>query len=297
MHGDKIADEVKEIPLSADSTRRRISKIGQDIKCQLNDRVKRKKFALQLDESMDVSSLAQLILFVRYEYIANGKPEEDSLMCVSLLGTCTGEDIFSAVDTRLKNDELCWKQCISICTDGARAMAGKHKGFLARVLQVTPRINFTHCITHRENLASKTLDPDLKSVLDAAIKIVNFIKSRRLQTQLFTTLCDEMGSHYKSLLLHSEVRWLSRGKVLTRLYELRDEVYLFLMDRKHKLAFNLTDPDWIVELLYLSCIFEKLNGLNLSLQGESMNILTANNKIEAFKKNLNIELAYLKAEK
>ena len=88
------------------------------------------------------------------------------------------EDIFLAVDTRLKNDGLCWKQCISICTDGAGAMAGKHEGFLERVLQVAPRIKFTHCITHRENLASKTLDRDLKSVLDAAIKIVNFIKSR-----------------------------------------------------------------------------------------------------------------------
>ena len=64
MHGDKIADEVKEIPLSADTIRRRISEIGQDIKFQLNDKVKRKKFALQLDESTDVSGLAQLIVFI-----------------------------------------------------------------------------------------------------------------------------------------------------------------------------------------------------------------------------------------
>ena len=103
-------------------------------------------------------------------------------MCASLLGTCTGEDIFSAVDTRLKNNGLSWKHCISICIDGAGAMAGKRKGFLARVLQVAPRINFTHYIIHRENLASKALDSDLNSVLDVAIKIVNFIKSRPLQT-------------------------------------------------------------------------------------------------------------------
>ena len=175
MHGDKIADEVKKVPLSADTAdiRRRISKIGQDIKCQLNDRVKRKKIALQLDESTDVSGLAQLIVFVRY--IANGKPEENFLMCASLLKICTGEDIFSAVDTKVKNDGLSWKQCISICIDGAGAMAGKHKGFLARVLQVAPRINFTHCIIHRENFASKTLDPDLKSVLDAAIKLLTLL--------------------------------------------------------------------------------------------------------------------------
>ena len=62
------------------------------------------------------------------------------------------------------------------------------KTFLARVLQVAHLINFAHCIIHRENLACKTLDPDLKSVLAAAIKIVNFIKSRPLQTRLFTIL-------------------------------------------------------------------------------------------------------------
>ena len=95
--------------------------MSQDIKCQLNDRVKRGKFSLQLDESTDISGLAQLLVFVRY--IANGKPGEDLLMCTSLLGTCTGEDMFSAVDRRLKNDGLSWKQCISICTDGAEAMA------------------------------------------------------------------------------------------------------------------------------------------------------------------------------
>ena len=178
------------------------------------------------------------------------------------------------------------EQCISICTDGAGAMAGKHKGFLARVLQVAPLTNFTHCIIYRENLACKTLGPDLISVLDAAIKIVSFIKLKLLQTRLFTTPCDEMGSHHKSLLFHSEVRWLSRGWVLTHLYKLQNEVYLFFMNRKNELAAKLTDPDWIVKLLYFSYIFEKLNGLNLSLQGESMNILRANNKIKTFKKKL-----------
>ena len=35
MLGDNIADELKELPLSADTIRRRISEMGQDIKCEL----------------------------------------------------------------------------------------------------------------------------------------------------------------------------------------------------------------------------------------------------------------------
>ena len=74
MYGDKITDEVKQIPLFADTIRGRISEMSRDINCQLNNRVKRGKFSLQLDESTDVSDLTQLLVFVRY--IANGKHED-----------------------------------------------------------------------------------------------------------------------------------------------------------------------------------------------------------------------------
>ena len=149
---------------------------------------------MQLDEYTDKSGLAQLMVFVRY--IANGRLEEELLMCVALSGTCTREDIFSAVDTRPHNYGLSWECCISICTDGAGAMAGKHRGSLAGVSQIALHINFTHCIIHRGNLASKTLDQQLKCVLNSAVQIINYVKSRPPQTRLFTILCHEMGSEH-----------------------------------------------------------------------------------------------------
>ncbi|VVC42131.1 Hypothetical protein CINCED_3A005081 [Cinara cedri] len=43
-----------------------------------------------------------------------------------------------------------------------------------------------------------------KNVLDEAVKIIHFLKSRPLSTTLFTILCEDMGSTHKSLLYHTE---------------------------------------------------------------------------------------------
>ncbi len=40
-------------------------------------------------------------------------------------------------------------------------MVGKNDGLKAKVLEVAPHVKFTHCIIHRESLASKTLDSEL----------------------------------------------------------------------------------------------------------------------------------------
>lgn len=117
-----------------------------------------------------------------------------------------------------------------VCTDGAVAMVGKIKGVITRIKEVAPKCSNTHCVLHRHVLATKKLSTDFKSALDVAVQCVNFIKSRPLKTRLFKKLYEEMGSDHQNLLLHTEIRWLSRGKVLTRLFELRDEVKIFLKE-------------------------------------------------------------------
>ena len=86
----------------------------------------------------------------------------------------------------------------------------------------------------------------------------------------------------------SGVRLLSRGNVLSRLFELRDEVRLFLMEHGSQLADHLTDPDWLTRLAYPSCIFDRLNGHNLSLQGENTTIMSMSDKIRTFKRKADL---------
>lgn len=129
---------------------------------------------------------------------------------------------------------------------------------------------------------------DLRCVLDEAVKIANFIKTRPLQSRLFQLLCEEMGSVHVQLLLHTEVRWLSRGRVLTRLFELHNEAWIFLSDSKFPLSDRLSNFEWLVKLSFLSDIFNHINGVNLSLQGKSVTAFQVQNKIEATIKKLNL---------
>jgi hypothetical protein len=105
-------------------------------------------------------------------------------------------------------------------------------------------VNFIHCIIHREALALCDLEPKLHSVLQEAVKVVNSVKARPLNSCLFAVLCEEIHADHKSLLLHSEVRWLSGGKVLKWLVELKKEVRIFLHDSGSRLYQHFLDKKW-----------------------------------------------------
>ncbi len=112
--------------------------------------------------------------------------------------------------------------------------------------------------------------------------MINFIKARPLNARSFSLLCQELGAEHEQLLFHTEVCWLSRGRVLHRLYELRSKVMTFLVNVNSDLAGYLDDPLWLAQLSYLVDIFDRLNSLNTSMQGRDANILLLSDKVNAF---------------
>ena len=84
-----------------------------------------------------------------------------------------------------------------------------------------PRAVSTHCVLHRDALAAKDIEPGLLDVMNTAVTIVYFVKTRATNSRLFTALCEEVGADHHSLFMHTEVRWLSHGWMLTRLFSLR----------------------------------------------------------------------------
>ena len=146
-----------------------------------------------------------------------------------------------------------------------------------------------HCFIYREALVAKTLGSELNSVLDMVVKIVNYIKMRPLKRRLFTKFCVSVKAQHYTLIQHTQVRWLARGKVLSCFFELREELLTFcLQETLKEFAECLSDDHWSSKLAYLSDIFHELNLLSSGMQGRNENILFSTGKIIAFQKKLAI---------
>ena len=167
-------------------------------------------------------------------------------------------------------------------------MTSCHRGVAARVKEVSHQdASSTHCIIHREHLVAKELSKELNIVLRNVVEIVNAIRANALNSRLFEALCDEMGSRFSHLLFHAEVRWLSRGRVLSRLFTLREEVRVFFVQQKNaKLLKFLTDKDWVAKLAYMADLFSLLNELSLSLQGPQDDMFSMLAKMDAFRRKI-----------
>ena len=238
-------------------------------------------FAIQLDESVDVANLSQLMVFVRY--VHNQAIEEDFFFCRPLETTTKASDVFKLVEEFFETEKLDWNKLVGVCTDGAPAMLGARSGFVELVKRKNPNIIATHCIIHREALASRTMPEELKQTLDSAIKILNYIKASALNSRLSRRLCQDMESEHQNLVYHTSVRWLSKGNMLNRLVLLLQEVIEFLeIQKKRELKSIITDSIFQKRLAYLADIFGHLNELNRKLQGMDSNIIVQRDKIAAF---------------
>ena len=171
----------------------------------------------------------------------------------------------------------------SVCSDGAPAMLGNRSGFAAMLKEEIPELKMTHCLLHRQALAFKTLPTCLKDTLNSCVKIINYIRGRALNHRLFLSLCQDVNQNDKHVLLyHTEVRWLSRGRVQNRFLHLRKEIKRFLEDRNSDLVVCFESVEFIQMTAYLADIFNHLNELNLSLQGKEMNMIKSVGEVEIF---------------
>ena len=131
MLGDKAEQEISKIPLSNNTIQRRILDLSDNIEENVISKFQNSLFALQVDESTDISNHAQLIAFIRV--IDENAIINQFLCCKQLPTTTKGQDIFDAITICLEKYGLSWDLCVGVCTDGAPSMVGSMKGFASLV--------------------------------------------------------------------------------------------------------------------------------------------------------------------
>jgi len=280
-------ETIKSIPLSNSSVSRRIDEMSNDVENQLISLLQTREFALQIDETILCDNVAILMAYVRYWN--NDELAEEMLFTRKLNVDTKGDTIFQELKEYFDQHKLPLRNILSCATDGASSMIGRYRGFISHLKKLVPNVLCIHCVIHRQHLVAKNLGGRLYDSLDTVIKAVNYIKSHPLQDRLFRQLCVENEEDYNHLILHTAVRWLSKGNCLRRFVELWDSISTFFMNNELGKKINVAKCD----IFYLTDIFQKLNALNKELQGNHCNLIRCKEavcsfitKLKLFKNNI-----------
>lgn len=121
--------------------------------------------------------------------------------------------------------------------------------------ELFPNSVSNHCILHQEVLCAKVLP--FGHIMSAVKLIVNCICASLLQHQCFKCLLEDAEDKPTDLILHMEMRWLSRGWILSRFWALIEEIKEFSNSNSKnptlaKTIDKLNDPSWLLDLAFLT---------------------------------------------
>lgn len=126
---------------------------------------------------------------------------------------------------------------------------------------------------------------DMKEIMDVITKIVCSIRAGSLQRRPFRTHLEKADCDHAELLLHTDVRWLRRGKFLQRFRELCPEIEEFFHVAGHAEYKQLNVCQWLLDLAFLTDLTDMLND-NLELQGKVKIVINMISSVNAFKRKL-----------
>lgn len=173
------------------------------------------------------------------------------LFARSLTTDAKGATIFNEVVTYFQENNIPLKNIIACATDGAASITGRYKCFITHLKKSAPEVFYIYCVMHRQHLIAKKMSACLYEALTFTIQEVNHIKSNSPQDRLFHELCRQNGEEFERLVLHTEVRWLSKGNRFQRFIVLLDFIVSFLANTQvgEQMLANKCDVFYLSDIL------------------------------------------------
>ena len=124
--------------------------------------------------------------------------------------------------------------------------------------------------------------------MSVVVSVVNYLRAFALKHRTFRAFLEEVDAKYQDqVVYHTEVKWLSRGRVLQRFVALKEEVLQFLKNETKKLE-GLENESWNHDLFFLYDITAPLNDLNTQLHGKNLLIFQLVRAVKPFKMKLGL---------
>ncbi|CAL1531256.1 unnamed protein product [Lymnaea stagnalis] len=281
INKDAIIQRISDLPVSRNTIKDNMMTMIFDVQQQLiGDLNQCQFFSICLDETADITSSARLAVITRFY---NGQTMREELVKLEKMPISTsGYEICNVVIKIFNDLGIDISKVVSVLTNGAPNMAGNNGGFVKLFMESIghPVVPF-HCNIHQEVLCANLGVNELQDVLTTVTKIVNLIASRPFQKQEFVVLLQEVELTYSGRLMHNNLRWLSRGKVLEIFVHCYEEIKSFIENKNIEQFPQLSDVEWASNLMFFTDLSVHMNELNLKLQG--------------FGKSIDITLGYVKA--
>ena len=123
------------------------------------------------------------------------------------------------------------------------------------------------------------------------MKMIHFLRaSSSYQHRVLRVFLREVDTNADDLLLHNNVRWLSKGRVLERFWSIRREAAAFLEELTSQKATEFTlflkDEKRMYNLAFLVDITSHLNELNLKLKSKDNTICELMTAVRSFQRKL-----------
>ena len=108
--------------------------------------------------------------------------------------------------------------------------------------------------------------------MDPVVRAVNLIRARGLKHRQFRSFLEDIEADFTDVLYHTNIRWLSMGKVLKRMWDVKAEVVMFFNMKEISCDFSkeMESDEWVCDFAFAVDIMQKLNELNTKLQGKGV---------------------------
>ena len=307
--GDKVLeDHLKNCGknksyISKTSQNKIIKCCGQVISEQIIQDIKASKFySIIADEAADSSHKEQMSLVLRFVDIDMNIREEFIAFLQCRWGL-TGEQLAKLILEALNNLTLSIDDCRGQGYDGAGAVAGHINGLSANILRINEKALYTHCYSHRLNLAicdSLTVvevNTMMKHVKEVS-HFINISQTRNMPFEENVRNYPERESQKKRLVDVCRTRWVERIAGLDTFIELFVPLYDTLKEMKDNVEGSyrpnlVTDAsqfydlvakfEFIVALIISHNILDRLLPVTLLLQGKSIDIMDGIHLINTMK--------------